>query len=121
MTRRAFLRNARRLGLSAREGADLYSVRRFSGACEAFQGRLQAQRRELRRRIAVLEARHEEVTKLLLECWRQDRSEDCRVRWTLAAVPAEVSLRTPLKRSPARKAGRGRAPRRVRRRGGSES
>jgi len=83
MTRAAFLRNARRLGLSRREAEDLFSARRLPGSCEAFQGRLQAKRRELRRRIAALESRHEAVTKLLLECWRQDRREDCRVRWTL--------------------------------------
>ncbi|TBR26053.1 hypothetical protein EPO15_01020 [bacterium] len=83
MTRASFLRNARRLGLSRRAAEDLYSARRLPGSCEAFQGRLQAKRRELRRRIAALEARHEAVTKLLLECWRQDRRADCRVRWTL--------------------------------------
>lgn len=83
MTRAAFLRNARRLGLSRQEAEDLFAARRLSGSCMAFQGRLQAKRRELRRRIAALEERHEELTKLLVECWRQERRADCRVRWTL--------------------------------------
>lgn len=83
MTPAAFIRRARRLGFSDREARDLSSVRSLPGACEAFQGRLQARRRELRRRMAALEAQDMELTLLLVACWRQQDSRGCRVRWNL--------------------------------------
>jgi len=76
-----FVRRARRLGFSAAEIDDLWSARRLEGACEAVQGMLQAKRRELRRRMAALEAKDMTLTALLVECWKHEGAGPCPVRW----------------------------------------
>ena len=79
--RTLFVRRARRLGFSSAEIDDLWSVRLLEGSCEAVQGMLQAKRRELRRRMAALEAKDMTLTALLVECWKHQASGPCPVRW----------------------------------------
>jgi DNA-binding transcriptional MerR regulator len=79
--RTRFARRARLLGFSSTEIDDLWSARLLEGSCEAVQGMLQTKRRELRRRMAALEAKDMTLTALLVECWKHQASGPCPVRW----------------------------------------
>jgi DNA-binding transcriptional MerR regulator len=79
--RTMFVRRARRVGFSPAEIDDLWSARLLEGSCEAVQGMLQAKRRELRKRMAALEAKDMTLTALLVECWKHQTSGPCPVRW----------------------------------------